>query len=69
MKTQPNDLAYPIETKAHGPQFGLTKRELFAAMAMQALIQSDTEIRYRYLEVSDCATAHADTLIQTLNRI
>lgn len=37
------DCAYPIESSACAPQFGLTKREYFAAMALQGLIASFTE--------------------------
>ena len=33
-----NDAAYPSDPDQYSPEFGLTKRELFAAMAMQGLL-------------------------------
>ena len=33
-----NDSAYPSHFEQYNPEFGLTKRELFAAMAMQGIL-------------------------------
>ena len=37
------ECAYPVAPLDYTPQFGLTKREYFAAMALQGLIASFTE--------------------------
>jgi PRTRC genetic system protein C len=54
------DAAYACETS-----YGLTKRELFAAMAMQALINDDGGISYA--EAAQHAVKHARELIKALN--
>jgi hypothetical protein len=46
---------------------GLTKREYFAAMAMQAIISSPQGHEYGYEETADYAIEHADALITALN--
>ena len=45
-------------------QWGLTKRELFAAMAMQAYVQSSAAMSEG--EIALCATAMADELLARL---
>lgn len=45
---------------------GLTKRELFAAMALQGLMTSAG--RQNYLETSQLAVKQADALIKELNK-
>ena len=47
---------------------GLTKREYFAAMAMQAIISSPQGHEYGYEETADYAIEHADALINQLNK-
>lgn len=61
MSTIPND---PI----NGIKCGLTKREYFAAMAMQALM-SIPEVQNEWSHNGICreAVKHADALIQALN--
>lgn len=75
--TNPNDLAYPIvhqsperefETQFHN---GLTKREYFAAMAMQGILSNspDWEDSDRCLKwVSESSAKYADALIEALNK-
>lgn len=47
---------------------GLTKREYFAAMAMQGLWQSTPDPTYdRYHVIADMAVKQADALIKSLN--
>ncbi len=46
---------------------GLTKRELFAAMAMQGLL-ADSAISASYEEISESAVGHADALIAEINK-
>jgi hypothetical protein len=47
---------------------GLTKREYFAAMAMQAIISSPQGYECGYEETADYAIEHADALINQLNK-
>ena len=49
------------------PCFGLTKREYFAAMAMQGILASDLEWT-RDISVSEHAVWQADKLIEELNK-
>jgi hypothetical protein len=46
---------------------GLTKREYFAAMAMQGLVASDTTHELGYEDAAKWAVKHADALIAALN--
>ena len=47
---------------------GLTKREYFAAMAMQALITNDKDYNYCCDELAMYALRYADNLIIELNK-
>jgi hypothetical protein len=47
---------------------GLTKREYFAGLAMQAIISSPQGHEYGYEETADYAIEHADALIIQLNK-
>ena len=61
-----NDAAYPLEIATGQYNSGLTKRELFAAMAMQGLLASgdkSTDADERACH----AIRHADALIARLN--
>lgn len=75
--TNPNDSAYPMTAgplltedgftnPIHKEEYGLTKREYFAAMAMQGMLASDAEglaeLKAEY------AVAFADALIAKLNK-
>ena len=64
MTTKPNDLAFPLERV----DIGLTKREYFAAAAMQGLLASPVfgEKSTRY-EICEAALRCADSLIEALN--
>ena len=80
--TDPNDLAYPkvvsspARDRNHGPYTdtrstgGLTKRELFAAMAMQGLLANPDQAMVAMDEdhVAFSAMQHADALIAELNK-
>lgn len=56
-----------IHNSEQGPQDGLTKRELFAAMAMQA-IRSGGGSYAKWSDLSEDAVAMADALIAELNK-
>jgi hypothetical protein len=61
-----NDAAYPLEIATGQYSSGLTKRELFAAMAMQGILLSDraTSAEGRVYH----AVKHADALIAELSK-
>jgi hypothetical protein len=61
-----NDKAYPIGTDRFVCEWGLTKRELIAAMAMQGML-SNPNVRLKPNTISKWAVNHADALIERLN--
>ncbi len=65
MMTKPQDQAFPVPTTEHdGGHFGLTKREHFAALALQG-IASRGATDPKYAAIS--AVMYADALIAALN--
>lgn len=75
-KTQPNDSAfaksafYHVDGGIDHPSEGLSKREYFAAMAMQGILSnscdwSNYESHLKW--ISQSATQYADALIEALN--
>jgi hypothetical protein len=64
--TQPNDAAFATGDE-YWRQNGLTKREYFAAMAMQGLLASKTEKAMFFERISNDAVNMADALITALN--
>ncbi len=67
--TKPNDPAFPVSPADYSAKHGLTKREYFAAMAMQGLIaglESNISAFIQYNFAIDCI-ATADALIGALN--
>jgi hypothetical protein len=60
-----NDAAYPLMGKISASA-GLTKRELFAAMAMQGLLSNNTQEGYWH-EFAKRAVDAADALIEALD--
>ena len=59
---------YDIDGKAVGQtNNGLTKREYFAAMAMQGIVAGQPYKDYAPAMLSARAVAHADALIEALN--
>ena len=69
MKTNPNDTAHPV-TENNG-LYGLTKREYFAAMALQGLCvgKSHKDIMSgQCVDIAQEATEIADALIEALNK-
>jgi len=70
MKTEANCTIHPVKMDAHCSEFGLTKREYFAAMAMQRLVahgSTKDEVDIKYM-ITDRAVLIADHLIQQLNQ-
>jgi hypothetical protein len=71
--TNKNDAARPVPSAHHAR--GLTKREHFAAMAMQGMLansdgaMNENNMRvYSPDSISKLATLHADALIEALNK-
>jgi hypothetical protein len=68
-----NDNAFPSSPDKYEPEFGLTKRELIAAMAMQGMLGNASVVGYKanYAELfetlSEMAVKQADALIYHLN--
>jgi hypothetical protein len=62
MKTEPNHTAYP---SGESDSAGLTKLELFAAMAMQGLV---ADMKATHAKTAKIAVAHAHALIAELNK-
>ena len=61
VKTFPEAYAFP-STKDYR---GLTKREYFAALALQGLLAGDPDVAYK--GAAEDAVSHADALIKALN--
>lgn len=66
MSTEPNDSMHPIADNVLKWDKGLTKREYFAAMAMQGIC-ANTNQRLGPRELTETAVKIADHLIQQLN--
>lgn len=62
-KTRPEEAAYPILNE----QFGLTKREYFAAIAMQGIL-SNPDRNWNSYDICRDSVHIADVLIETLSR-
>lgn len=65
-KTRPDDFAFACVDGNSHLQEGLTKREYFAAMAMQGFC-ANTNYRWHSREVSEMSVQVADELIKVLN--
>jgi hypothetical protein len=63
-----NDPVYPnyFLPEQYNPEFGLTKRELIAAMAMQGLLANSNQEGY-WGDFAERAVKAADALIERLN--
>ena len=66
--TTGNDAAYPSHflPEQYNPEFGLTKRELFAAMAMQG-VMADPNTTLPFSRAAYLAVQAADALIEALD--
>jgi hypothetical protein len=61
-----NSFAFPSSPEKYNPEFGLTKRELIAAMAMQGMLAS-VGISEDRKSIAEWAVSQADALIERLN--
>jgi hypothetical protein len=67
METKKNESAFPIIAKDYIIDGGLTKREYFAAMALQGLL-TDNESPNSREEFAGYAVKFADALIEELSK-
>ncbi|MNG66045.1 hypothetical protein D3C71_343910 [compost metagenome] len=67
-KTDPNHAAQPYVQLDGRGEAGLTKREYFAAMAMQGILANDTHSR-SMAEIAKEAVIMANSLIKELNSL
>lgn len=65
-QTKPNEPAYP--NKFVPILYGLTKREYFAAMVMQSIIQNKDGLDIKIERIVESAVDIADALIEKLNK-
>lgn len=65
-----NEAAYPSPAGDHrAEQLGLSKRELFAAMAMQGILsRSNTNWARMEVQLAEQSVRHADALIKELSK-
>lgn len=64
-----NEQAFPTpETISSLGSKGLTKRELFAFMAMQGLVANRSSMKYAIVDVAKDAIAAADALLKELQK-
>jgi hypothetical protein len=67
MKTKKNESAFPIIAEDYIIDGGLTKREYFAAMALQGLLTDNESVNTRE-EFAGYAVKFADALIEELSK-
>lgn len=69
MKTHPNDSANPVQINGDvdSCNYGLTKREYFAALAIQGLL-SNSSLKTDVKEDVETAVWAADALVEALNK-
>jgi hypothetical protein len=65
METKPNESAFPVPQVLH---LGLTKREYFAAMALQGIIANKDGLDIKIERIVESAVDTADALIEELNK-
>lgn len=67
-ETLPNDQAFPKHPNSYSDS-SLTKREYFAAMAMQGISANHTLAEgFSYQTIAEWSVKHADALIEALNK-
>jgi len=67
MKTKPNSAVFATSSDEGEDFYGLTKREYFAAMAMQSFLSNPMPKDQKQL-IGQASVAMADALIDALNR-
>jgi hypothetical protein len=60
------DDKYRLDSYPDISYIGLTKREYFAAMAMQGLLAGDRDFMMKMEDIVKCAISHTDALLKEL---
>ena len=68
METKPNEAINIVEYNNNYISTGLTKREYFAAMVMQSIIQNKDGLDIKIERIVESAVDIADALIEELNK-
>jgi len=68
METKPNEPINIVEYNNNYISTGLTKREYFAAMVMQSIIQNKDGLDIKIERIVESAVDTADALIEELNK-
>ena len=68
METKPNEPMNIVEYNNNYISTGLTKREYFAAMVMQSIIQNKDGLDIKIERIVESAVDTADALIEELNK-
>ena len=68
METKPNESINIVEYNNNYISTGLTKREYFAAMVMQSIIQNKDGLDIKIERIVESAVDIADALIEELNK-
>ena len=68
METKPNESINIVEYNNNYISTGLTKREYFAAMVMQSIIQNKDGLDIKIERIVESAVDTADALIEELNK-
>lgn len=68
LKTYPNNPVNVVTEETTIAQMGLTKREHFAAMALQGIISNPNRGSAKLADISKSAVILADALINELNK-
>jgi len=69
METKPNEPINLVEYNNNYISTGITKREYFAAMVMQSIIQNKDGLDIKIERIVESAVDTADALINELNKI
>jgi hypothetical protein len=68
METKKNESAFPIIAEDYIIDGGLSKREYFAAMALQGIIANKDGLDIKIERIVESAVDTADALIEELNK-
>lgn len=70
MTTNANTYVYPVGDHSHiQGEYGLTKREYFAALAMQGLFASAEYPSASSIQIAEMAVRQADALLKRLEHL
>lgn len=68
MTTEANQPINPVSSEHYSNFHGLTKREYFAAIAMQGMLSNPENAHVYYEKIVQTSILYADKLIEELNK-